>query len=271
LTQQHQSDKQALNSIQLDPNFAGIAANQIRMFIFAGNDSTASTLTYAYHLLARNPSALAELRQEHNRIFSSDTNAGNLLRKDPALINQCRYTMAVIKETLRLFPPSSSLRDGVASTSIIDGKGNLVPTDHLNITIMHRYVHVHPRFWPRPLDFLPERWIVGPEHELYPKSVSTAYRPFEHGSRNCIAQTLVYNELRVALIMTVRSFDISPAYSEWDACKQASEGLLASLLKKFGIKSEEPNTVLGERAYQTTRSGAHPADRYPCRVSLAED
>jgi cytochrome P450 len=270
MTQQHQNNKQAFDSIKLDPNFAGIAANQIRMFIFAGNDSTASTLVYAYHLLSKNPSALAELRQEHDKVFRSDTNVGDLLRKDPALINQCPYTLAVIKETLRLFPPSSSLRDGVAGTSIIDGKGNLVPTDHLNVTIMHRYVHVHPRFWPRPLDFLPERWIVGPDHKLYPKSALTAYRPFEHGTRNCIAQTLVYNELRVALIMTARSFDIVPAYGEWDARKQAREGFLALLMKRFGLKSEESRTVLGERAYQTTRSGAHPADRYPCRVSLAE-
>jgi cytochrome P450 len=270
LIQQHQSDKQALESIKLDPNFAGIAANQIRMFIFAGNDSTASALVYIYHLLSKNPSALAKLRQEHDEIFSSNANAGNLLRKDPALINQCRYTLAVIKETLRLFPPSSSLRDGVAGISITDGKGNLVPTEGLNVTVMHRYVHIHPRIWPRPLEFLPERWIVGPEHELYPKSVSTAYRPFEHGARNCIAQTLVYNELRVALIMTVRSFNITPAYREWDAMKEANAGSLASLMEKFGFKSKVPNTVLGERAYQTTRPGAHPADRYPCRVSLAE-
>ncbi|KAF2707700.1 cytochrome P450 [Pleomassaria siparia CBS 279.74] len=269
MAQNYQSDKQAYKGTKLDPEFATIAANQIRMFIFAGNDSTASTLVYAYHLLSKNPLVMARLRQEHDTVFGLNNSAGDRLRKDPALINQCRYTLAVIKETLRLFPPSSSLRDGVAGTSIVDAKGNLVPTGNLNVTIMHRFVHIHPRFWPQPLEFLPERWLVEPGHELYPKSVLTAYRPFEHGSRNCIAQTLVYNELRVALILTAPRFNIEPAYDEWDADSRSREGLFTRLMRSVDLKGEECKTVSGERAYQTTRSGAHPADRYPCRVSLA--
>jgi hypothetical protein len=134
---------------------------------------------------------------------------------------------------------------------------------------MHRYIHIHPGFWPRPLEFLPERWLVESGHHLYPKAVTSAYRPFEHGSRNCIAQTLVYNELRVALILTAREFDIVPAYEEWDAGRVGRSGYAEGLMKKLGLKKEEPKSVAGERAYQTTRSGAHPADRYPCRVSLA--
>jgi cytochrome P450 len=269
LTRPHQQDKKALSHIKLDPDFANIAANQIRMFIFAGNDSTATTLVYAYHLLSKDPSALAALRREHDTVFGTDTSAGDLLKKDPALINRCRYTLAVIKEALRLFPASSSIRDGRAGVSIVDDKGDAVPTEHLGVTTMHRYVHIHPGFWPRPHEFVPQRWLVEPGHYLYPKGVTSAYRPFEHGSRNCIAQTLVYNELRVALILTARAFDIVPAYAEWDARRDTRAGRWEGLRRKLGGGTAEVKTVKGERAYQTTRSGAHPADRYPCRVSLA--
>lgn len=269
ISQKHKDNKKAFEDLELDVQFADVAANQIRMFLFAGNDTTATTFVYTYHLLSQNPSALAKIRKEHDEIFGSDSDAGDRLRKEPALINQCRYTMAVIKETLRLFPPASNIRDGAAGVSIVDDKGNLVPTEDLNVTVMHRYVHVHPSFWPRPREFIPERWLVEPGHELYPKSSTTSYRPFEHGARNCIAQTLVNNELRVALIMTARKFDFKPAYDEWDSRRREREGTWTRIMRTLGLRREEPKTVLGERAYQTGRSGAHPADRYPCRVSLA--
>ncbi|KAF2651398.1 cytochrome P450 [Lophiostoma macrostomum CBS 122681] len=263
-----QSDKQALRSMQLDRSFSRISANQIRLFLFVGNDTTATAIVYVYHMLSQHPSVLAQVREEHDTVFGLGTDAGSILRSSPVLLNQCRFTLAVIKETLRLYPPASSLRQGVANVSLTDRKGNIIPTEHLNATIMHRYVHVNPRFWPQPLDFIPERWLVEPGHDLHPEP--GAYRPFEHGPRSCIGQTLVLNELRIALILTARKFDISPAYNEWDAMKLANESMFAKMMRKIGLKGVACKTVQGERAYQTSRSGAHPADGYPCRVSLAK-
>ena len=59
-------------------------------------------------------------------------------------------------------------------------------------------------------------------------------------------------ELRLVLALTVREFDIKGAYEEWDRVKPNK-----------GIK-----IVKGERAYQIEKVGAHPADRFPCRVSF---
>ena len=47
-------------------------------------------------------------------------------------------------------------------------------------------------------------------HELYP--MNGAWRPFEHGPRNCVARSLVMTELRVVLACVVRQFDFEPAY-----------------------------------------------------------
>jgi cytochrome P450 len=264
----HAEKTTAFQSVHLDENFARIAANQIRLFIFAGNDTTATAIVYTYHMLSQHAAILAKVRSEHDRIFGPDTNAGPLLRQQPALLNQCRYTLAVIKEALRLYPPASSIREGLAGISLVDRKGTIIPTEHLNATIMHRYVHVNPRIWPRPLDFEPDRWLVDADHELHPPANS--FRPFEQGSRNCIGQTLVLNEIRVALVMTVRRFNLQPAYEEWDTIKKSSEGIYTTVLKRLGMKGEKCKEILGERAYQTSRSGAHPADGYPCRVSLVE-
>lgn len=58
-------------------------------------------------------------------------------------------------------------------------------------------------------------------------------------------------ELKVAL---VRTFDIAPAYAEWDAC--VSEG------------RDRIRTVDGNRAYRTLVGRTHPADGFPVRVRV---
>jgi hypothetical protein len=268
ITQSQTQDTTSLDDLQLDPDFAQIASNQIRLFIFAGNDTTATSIVYAYHMLALHPDALRILREELDTVFGTDGSVAEQLREKPTLLNQCWYTLAVIKETMRLYPPASSLREGTAGISLVDRKGTVIPTEGLNATIMHRFIHTNPRVWPRPMEFLPQRWLVEPGHELHMPATSGAYRPFEHGPRNCIGQTLVMNELRVALVMTVRTYHITPAYEEWDAMRAAKEGLGTKLARSLGVKKDSPKPPRGERAYQTSRSGAHPAEGYPCRVTL---
>ncbi|KAJ5652032.1 hypothetical protein N7507_009458 [Penicillium longicatenatum] len=250
----------------LDEHFAQYASYQIRLFLFAGSDTTSSTINYVYHLLFKHPDILKQVREEHDRVFGSDpSNAGDLIKSDPTLLNNCSLTLAVIKETLRVFPPASTSRGELADTheSLTDRHGNLYPIDYVGANILHQACHLNPRIWPRAEEFLPERWLVEPGHELYP--VPGAWRPFEQGPRNCIGQTLVYNEIRVLLAMSLRLFDISPAYEEWDALKLQNQGWVSRLTGRFG--KAVPNTVNGERAYQTEKA-AFPVDDYPCRISL---
>jgi len=264
------ANQEDLESVCLDENFARITVNQIRLFLFAGNDTTSSTIVYIFHFLSKNPHALSKLQEEHDLIFGTETDVATLLRANPVLINQCKYTLAVIKETLRLCPPSGSLRQGRAGASLTDKQGNIYPTDGLKTTTIHQFVHRNPRFWPRADEFLPDRWLVKPGHELYVNPNTGAFRPFEQGPRNCIGQTLVLNELRVILVMAARTLTISPAYNEWDDMQLNERGSLQKLIAWAGVYKEEIKTVKGERAYQTARAGGHPADGYPCRVSLAK-
>ena len=101
------------SSAKIDRHFADYATYQIRLFLFAGNDTTSSTIVYTFHLLSKHPDVLAKTRQEHDLVFGdSPSKAGTLLKERPTLLNQCSYTMAVIKETLRLYPPASTMRSG---------------------------------------------------------------------------------------------------------------------------------------------------------------
>ena len=115
------------------------------MFIFAGVDSTASTIAYTFHMLAKHAEVLGELRDEHDRIFGKNADAGTHLREQPALLNSHRYTQAVIKQTMRLYSVSSSLRDSLPDVSVIDKNENVSPTEGLNVMLMYSYIHTNSR------------------------------------------------------------------------------------------------------------------------------
>ncbi|KAI4598005.1 hypothetical protein KJ359_003814 [Pestalotiopsis sp. 9143b] len=253
---------------KLDSTFADYASYQIRIFLFAGTDTTASIMVYVYHYLAKHPDWLWKLREEHAQLFGPDSkDAGILLKQNPVLLNQCSLTHAFIKETLRLRAPAGTLRSGLPGVTITDLQGNEQPMDIAGANILHQALHVNPRVWPRPAEFLPERFLVEPGHELYPDPA--AFRPFEQGPRNCIGQTLVWNELKIAIILTCRDLEIRDAYDDFDAKVQREMSFGEKFKRKlFG---EPVMTVHGERAYQTDSGGLHPVNGYPCYVQWATD
>lgn len=242
---------------RLDDEFRDLAIRQIRLFVFAGHDSTASTICYIFHALSKHPEALARLRQEHNEVLGPDSTpevVASQIAENPRIANHLPYTLAVIKEAMRLYPPAGASRDGVAGVDIKNDAGKLCPTDHTILWILHTPVHRWEKYWVRGNEFLPERWLVPADHSLHP--IPGTWRPFEVGPRNCIAQAMVMLELRVILACMARTFDIKPAFDEYDT--------------KRGVKS---NSLLvhGERAYQIERGASHPVSGYPCRISLARD
>ncbi len=236
---------------RLDAEFRAFAISQIRLFVFLGHDSTSSTICYIVYLLAKNPEALARIRSEHDELLGRDLTAvPTLLKEQPHLINSLSYTTAVIKETLRLFPPGGSSRAGKPHIDLVDDQGHQCPTEHAFLLTVHTEMHRSPAYWIRPDEFLPERWLAEPGHEFYP--MKGAYRPFEIGPRNCFAQGYTMTGLRVVLACMMRQFDFTPAYDEWD--------------RMHPIKGLR--TYRGERVYQVEQGAAHPADHYPCRVSF---
>lgn len=167
-------------------------------------------------------------------------------------MNRLPYTLATIKEVLRIYPPPDCFRDGRPDFTLTDRRGRECPTKDSHVWILNVGMHNDPVVFLNAEDFNPERWLVEPDHPLHP--VKGSWRPFEWGPRSCVRQTLALPELKVVLVMTLKVFEFIPAYGDWDIAH----------LKK-GLEH-----VDGNRAYQAQLGGggAHPADGYPVIVRL---
>ena len=103
----------AEDSTALDPEFKKAAIENIKIFIFAGHDTSSSAVCYCFYQLSRHPDALALLRKECDDIFGTDlTKTGDMIKSDPYLLNKMEYGLAVLREILRLYPPANAIRKG---------------------------------------------------------------------------------------------------------------------------------------------------------------
>ncbi|KAK8878814.1 cytochrome P450 [Apiospora arundinis] len=230
----------------IPPEFLNRVVSHIKLFLFAGHDTTATTLAYAYYELARNPDKLALLRAELDDVLGTDpSKAADRISADPSLLNRLPYTLAVIKETLRLWPVVGTVRAGAPDfTLFAPDTGVRYATDGFVLFGCSKAAHVHPNFWPEPESFLPERFTTRDESDpLHP--VKNAFRPWELGPRNCIGQELASLEIRLVLALTVREFEIAPAYSESTTSFQGEKGYQVQLKEMITAHPNEgmPMTI----------------------------
>jgi cytochrome P450 len=234
--------------------FKEAAISQIKLFIFAGHDTTSSAAIFTFDLLSKHPDVLSRIRAEHTAVFGPDpSRTASLLTTSPHLLNQLPYTLAAIKEALRLYPTGAALRLGRPNFTLTSPSGQRFPTEDCVVLGDHYGVQHNPSIWPQASAFLPERWLVLEGDLLYP--AKNAWRPFERGPRQCIGIELALTEIKIVLALTLRRFEVEDAYEEFDG--------------KMGYKGKRE--VDGPRTYMVRGNGpGHPADGYPCRVRLLD-
>lgn len=234
---------------RLDPSFKSSLLSNLIIFMVAGHETSSTTICMCIHSLTINPKYLACVRTEHDAVFGTEVSTAHILsiiHQEPEKLNQLPYTLAAIKETLRLYPPVSGIRMGSSEVSLPDDSGKLFPTAGVKIWTNHTSMHLNEKYWPEPEKFIPERWLVKEGDRLYP--TKGAWRPFEHGSRNCIGQALALIELKLVLVMTLREFEFEPAYAK------------------------EDGEIFGTKAWLTGNQGVGgtPSKDYPVRIRLSK-
>jgi cytochrome P450 len=170
--------------------------DNVLAFLFAGYETTTVALAWTLILLAQHPATQQRAADEVQALLTGRTPTIDDLARLP-------YTLMVIQEAMRLYPPPSFIirlaeeEDEVAGFHV--RKGTLV---FICPSVLHR----HPVFWTDPERFDPERFA--PEQQsARPKS---AYIPFNTGPHKCIGDQFALTELHLALAMLLQQFLVSP-------------------------------------------------------------
>jgi cytochrome P450 len=168
--------------------------NELIVFMSAGHDTTATTLTYALWALGRHhPDMQDRLCAEAAAIGDRELT--------PDDVPRLRYTVQVLHEALRLCPPAPSIPRLITRDIEVDGylvKAGTVCA--IGVYAMHR----DPTLWDRPLEFDPDRF--SPENT--PNRDRWQYIPFSAGPRTCIGDHFAMLEATLALATIIRRTEI---------------------------------------------------------------
>jgi cytochrome P450 len=167
--------------------------DEIVTVLFAGHDTVANALGWAWYLLARHPEVESRVADEvlthvgTRRIVADDAQA-------------LAYTRSVFLETLRLYPPAWIFTRFAIDSDVL-GSGVPIPSG-AQIFISPYVAHRNPAYFPRPDVFDPDRFQDGRRSAL----PAFAFFPFSGGSRNCIGESFATLEALCIMATVVQRF-----------------------------------------------------------------
>lgn len=224
------------------------------IFLFAGHETTANTLHFAFLFLASSLKTQASLQQNVDDIVG-DRSYGNWTYDVDMGRLYASMVGATMNETLRLMPPIIDIPKIVKrnpQTLIIEGENFTVPTNtfiHINTVSVHR----NPQYWPHSRskisnkshdldDFVPERWLsqsadftVTNQDKVSTCSENTdsfdkmssisstqvfspvkgSFIPFSEGARACPGRRFAQVEITAVLAVIFQKHTIELDVSEW--------------------------------------------------------
>jgi cytochrome P450 len=188
--------------------------DEIRSLYLAGHETTATTLSWTWFLLSRNPDVYAKLEAEIEQVLNGRAPTAEDVQR-------LSYCNAVIKESLRCYPVAW-ITQRIALEDV-ELSGYHIPKDTF-IFLSPWIVHHDPRWYASPDTFMPERWLKD-KSELPPREV---YIPFGGGPHICLGNGLAMMEGVLLLATLLQHYHVSVLPD------QAGERELAGTLRPKG-------------------------------------
>ncbi len=176
---------------------AGQLRDEVMTLFLAGHETTAIALSWAFHLLGESPAVQARLRDELARTLGDRDPV-------PADLPSLPYLDAVVRETLRLYPPAWSI--GRLAAVDLDLAGHRLRKG-TTVVVSPWVTHRDRRTFEDPLAFRPERWLDG----LASRLPRLSYFPFGAGPRSCIGASFAILEAQLVLATVLRRFGVRPS------------------------------------------------------------
>jgi cytochrome P450 len=185
----HDEDGNTLSDLQI--------RDEVMTLMFAGHDTTTSTVSFMFYELARQPAIVARLLAEQDAQLAAGRPSASQL-----IAGELPELEMVLDETLRKYPPA-----WVGPRRAIEAfefEGRTVP-ERAFVNYCSWASHHLPDVFGDPEEFRPERFAPEARAAL-PKG---AYVPFGGGSRTCIGMRFGQLEVRMIATLILSRFTLS--------------------------------------------------------------
>jgi len=165
--------------------------------LFAGHETTALALSWAWYLLSQHPTAEAALAAEARQVLGG---------RPPAAADVPRLTYAerVVLESLRLYPPAPAVVREATSDGFLGGYHLRAGT---SLLASQWVIQRDRRFFADPDAFEPDRWAGG----LLERLPRFAYFPFGGGPRVCLGASFAIMEAVLVLATVAQQWRLALA------------------------------------------------------------
>lgn len=164
--------------------------SQVKTMVFAGHETTANVLSWAFYFLSIHPEWQIKIYQEY-----SENNF--TLEREEDLVKFINLKM-FLSEVLRMRPPAWSFGRVALERDMIHGE-QVNPGDLISISPY--FIHHHPDFWDNPENFHPERFRNPPK--------PFTFIPYGAGQRICMGERLANLEMCLFILNVVKTFTLS--------------------------------------------------------------
>jgi len=183
-----------------------IIANCIIFFV-AGFETTSATISHCIFELAHHPIVQDRLYAEIMASVEQFDDRQDSGKYFDTVLTAIPYLEAVIKETLRRYPPVM-LISRVCNTDNYQ-LGSIRLDRNRIVAIPINAVHNDPEFYPDPTIFNPDRFMPENRHRLTPYTNLA----FAAGPRNCAGMRFAYQEVKLCLAQLVQRYRFAPTPS----------------------------------------------------------
>ncbi|XP_031119646.1 cytochrome P450 71A1-like [Ipomoea triloba] len=169
----------------------------VLMIIFVGgSDTSAAVIVWIMTALMKDPRVMNKVQSEIRE------HVGKKGRIDEEDIQELPYFKAVIKETLRLYPPAPLLVNReTLSNCTLDG----YKIKHNMLVIMNAWAIARdPKYWKNPHEFYPERFL---DTSVDYKGQDFEFIPFGAGRRICPGLALGVASVQLGLANLLYAFN----------------------------------------------------------------
>ncbi len=164
--------------------------DELMTLLFAGHETTATGLTWAFYWIHKLP----EVKE---KVLKEIEGCGD--KEDPMKIAKLPYLTAVCQETLRIYPVAM-LTFGRVAKSPVEIMGQQFATETMFAPCIY-LTHHREDIYPNPKQFRPERFL---EREYSPYE----YLPFGGGTRLCIGYALAQLEMKLVLATILSNYHL---------------------------------------------------------------